>query len=175
MAGRWRGQSLLAGTARSLCPWLLGRTQAAGGARLLGARLLSARHDGTSGASSQQALKVTEWLAQAAPGMTQPRKIFGRWRRPLISARGQAEIVRRAIAAGVVELEPTKPFVPSFKGHKHERQRPAREAMIADKMKDMQQRVLEHREAKCMARREYKERERAREFKPPYVYGDTEH
>lgn len=123
-------------------------------------------------AGAQRVVMATrQWLAQVAP-QTQPRLVGGRWRKPVVGAMARAQIVKKALAAGVVELEPSRPFIPVFKGHKHERLAPAREATIAEKMKAMPEQVAEHRAARRTARREIKQKEREKKGLPPYHYAD---
>ncbi|KAG8468017.1 hypothetical protein KFE25_007069 [Diacronema lutheri] len=110
-----------------------------------------------------------EWLAKVAP-QTQPRLVDGKWQRPLLGAIARSQIIKKALAAGVVELEPTRPYIPVFKGHKHERLAPIREATIAEKMKAMPERMREHREARRNARRNLKQQEREKKGLPPYIY-----
>ena len=118
---------------------------------------------------SRVALTVSEWLRKVAP-KTQARLVDGRWRKPAIGAMGRAQIVRQARLAGIVEFEETQPFVPIFKGHKHERLAPLREASIAEKMLAMPARMEDHRAARRKTRREMKEKERAKKGLPPFHY-----
>jgi hypothetical protein len=122
-------------------------------------------------ASSARAavLTVREWLGKVAP-LTQPKQIGTRWVKPAIGAMGRAQIIRKARLAGVVEFEPSHPVVPVFKGHKHERLAPMREASIAEKMKGMPARMEEHRTARRTMRRELKQKERVKKGLPPYHY-----
>lgn len=122
-------------------------------------------------AGSRIAVATRQWLAQVAPE-TQPRFINGRWLKPVLGAIARREIVKKALAAGVVELEPTRPFIPVFKGHKHERLAPVHEATIAEKMKTMPERIEEHRAARRKARRELKQKEREKKGMPPFHYAD---
>ena len=118
---------------------------------------------------SRVAVTVSDWLRKVAP-TTQARLVDGRWRKPVIGAMGRAQIVRQARLAGIVEFEETQPFVPIFKGHKHERLAPLREASIAEKMLAMPARMEEHRAARRKTRREMKEKERAKKGLPPFHY-----
>eukprot|EP00307_Rebecca_sp_RCC1486_P001722 CAMPEP_0119415904 /NCGR_PEP_ID=MMETSP1335-20130426/10989_1 /TAXON_ID=259385 /ORGANISM="Chrysoculter rhomboideus, Strain RCC1486" /LENGTH=104 /DNA_ID=CAMNT_0007440965 /DNA_START=12 /DNA_END=326 /DNA_ORIENTATION=- len=99
-----------------------------------------------------------------------PRLIDGKWRKAEIGAIARAKMVKQALRDGTVQLEETYPVIPTFKGHKHQRERPMREAAIAAKMEDMPKRVEEHKRAVRLARREFKERERRKNGLPPYPY-----
>lgn len=82
----------------------------------------------------------------------------------------RARLVKQALLEGKVQLEPTQPEIPKFKGHKRAHAQPLREAAIAAKMADMTKRVEEHKRAVRLARREAKERERRKQGLPPYPY-----
>mmetsp|Transcript_15024 Transcript_15024/g.49851 ORF Transcript_15024/g.49851 Transcript_15024/m.49851 type:complete len:145 (+) Transcript_15024:2-436(+) len=76
------------------------------------------------------------------------------------SRRKQALKVKAAIRAGEILLEPTVMVEPPrFKGHKRDRSRPARQAQIEQKMKEMPALIEEYR----VERRERREKRRQEE------------
>ena len=86
------------------------------------------------------------------------KELDGPWRGPQMKARERALVVKEAIKAGEVKLEPTRlPPPPHFKGHKRERERPIALESIAAKMADMPRMIAEYRQA----RRERREKWRA--------------
>ena len=88
-----------------------------------------------------------ERLAPRAPKLPPPRL-------------SQALKVKAAIRAGEILLEPTVMVEPPrFKGHKRDRSRPARQAQIEQKMKEMPALIEEYR----VERRERREKRRQEE------------
>ncbi|KAJ1616456.1 hypothetical protein T492DRAFT_1106621 [Pavlovales sp. CCMP2436] len=110
-----------------------------------------------------------EWLAKVAP-QTQPTLVAGKWRAPVIGAIGRSQILKQAMALKIIELEPTEPFLPRFKGHKHMRDAPMRAASIEEKMKEMPERIVAMKLAKKTLRRERMEKKRQKQGQAPYHY-----
>ena len=80
------------------------------------------------------------------------------WVKPKLSRRDQSLLVKRAIKAGEIKLEPT--VMPDttniFKGSKDQRNRPARLAEIEAKMADMPKKIAEYKAARLEKRRAVK-------------------
>ncbi|KAL4422994.1 hypothetical protein ABPG77_005474 [Micractinium sp. CCAP 211/92] len=81
----------------------------------------------------------------------------GSWRKPAISAKNLARLRREALLAGeewpydkpAAEVQRRKP-----KGHKHDREKPLREAAIQKKLAEADKRIAEYRAAQHAPMRE---------------------
>ncbi|KAL6781123.1 hypothetical protein ACKKBG_A09915 [Auxenochlorella protothecoides x Auxenochlorella symbiontica] len=94
-------------------------------------------------------LQLLRKLGEAA---LKPQNVGGVWHKAQISAKNVAKLRREALlATGKWEFEPEpkeeKPRKPN-KGHKHDRQKPARMRVIAENLAGMDERIEKHRAAK---------------------------
>jgi hypothetical protein len=91
---------------------------------------------------------ITELL-----NLAKPTFVNGVWRKPAMSGRKMAALLKAQGDAVPAEAAKTSPYLRALKGHKHERNADARAAAIAKKMADMPKMVADLRKAKADAKK----------------------